>query len=223
MTSGTCKIHCKENKKQCDNLSPKCLYAIITLLCTATKATLRERFLRFQWRSWTVTLLPSRHTIHITVLERLFVRYNKHSRWGTKWSWLKRIPIMPWFQTLMKRKATVFLYLVGNIFRVQVTIVRKKCVASPVHLTTLNVQPFGIFLCDSPSDSESLPSQNNRPKIVWKDQDVDGRWMVQKRTNAQSDSEELQARKTRGLRLLKISRRIKRLSKKPEIHQLRVK
>lgn len=74
-----------------------------------------------------------------------------------------------------EKESTVFLYLASNIFRVQVTLVHKKCLASRVHLTTLNVQPFGIFPCDSPSDSESLPSQKNRPEIVWNDQDVDSR------------------------------------------------
>lgn len=61
-----------------ENLLPVALYAIRSLLCTATNATPHERFLPFQRRSSAGTSLPSWLSQPGTVLLRRHVRHTKY-------------------------------------------------------------------------------------------------------------------------------------------------
>lgn len=61
-----------------EDLLPVALYAIRSLLCTATNATPHERFLPFQRRSSAGTLLPSWLSRPSTVFLRRHARYTKN-------------------------------------------------------------------------------------------------------------------------------------------------
>jgi len=179
-----------------EELLPESLYAIRTLLCTATNVTPHERFLPFQRRSSAGTSLPSWLSKPGTVLLRRFVRHNKNDPLTNEVELIEANPHYALVRHSDGKESTVSLRDLAPAGDVPApNIACKEVPTSQNPSTSAEGQPVGIAPYDSSTDSPqasdtdsifSLESQN-----AHSGPDVDDCPTAQKRAHPQTDSEPL--------------------------------